>query len=345
MSAVPTPTPRLSPRRSLAAALLAGALHGPAEALPVSSSAHVAFVARLAAGRRGRRPSDPEVAKSVEVGAHAGTLLGLTIGLRREALTAARGVVREPALAARTALRIVVASAPAVVGALTMERQIEHHLGGDRTIALGLVGGSVAMVLADAVGPGGVIDRRRHRSDGPLATGGALPMDAEDDLPPSAAAHPAGAAPVTPRGTPVPKHAVGRPWEDGTLFDALLIGTAQAAALWPGVSRSGAVLVAARGRGFSREASGKISAALAVPAVGGATALKVARLAVRLRDGTIDHRALVPLAAVTTTGALSGVAAAPMARHTLHGLPLWPFAGYRLLLAAALAAADRRWRR
>jgi undecaprenyl-diphosphatase len=321
VSVVPTPTPRLSPRRGLAAALLAGALHGPAEALPVSSSAHVAFVARLAAGRRGRRPADPEVAKSVEVGAHAGTLLGLTIGLRTEAVTAARGVVREPRLAARTALRIVVASAPAVAGALTMERQIERHLGGDRTIALGLVAGSVAMVLADALGPGGVVDRRRNASAG--------------HAPGSATS--AGRAPST--------STIGRPWEDGTLVDALLIGTAQAAALWPGVSRSGAVLVAARGRGFSREASGKISAALAVPAVGGATVLKVARLGVRLRDGTIDRHALVPLAAVASTGALSGVAAAPMARHTLHGLPLWPFAGYRLLLAAALAAADRRWRR
>lgn len=340
MSVVPTPTPRLSPRRSLAAALLAGALHGPAEALPVSSSAHVAFVARLAAGRRGRRPSDPEVAKSVEVGAHAGTLLGLTIGLRGEALTAARGVVREPRLAARTALRIVVASAPAVAGALTMERQIERHLGGDRTIALGLVVGSAAMVLADAVAPGGVVDRRRASSGGRSDPDDAHPPGAAE----AAAAHPSGAGPAVP-GAPFSKSTAGRPWEDGTLADALLIGTAQAAALWPGVSRSGAVLVAARGRGFSREASGKISAALAVPAVGGATALKVARLAVRLRDGTIDHRALVPLAAVTTTGALSGVAAAPMARHTLHGLPLWPFAGYRVLLAGALATADCRWRR
>jgi len=308
----PTPTPRLSPRRSLAAALLAGALHGPAEALPVSSSAHVAFVARLAAGRRGRRPSDPEVAKSVEVGAHAGTLLGLTIGLRGEAVKAGRGVLREPRLAAATALRIVVASTPAVVGALTMERQIERRLGGDRTIAMGLVAGSVAMVVADALAPGGVVDRRRRAAgDGGSAT----------------------------------RPAPGRPWEDGTVVDALLIGTAQAAALWPGVSRSGAVLVAARARGFSREASGKISAALAVPAVGGATALKVVRLGVRLRDGTIDPRHLTPLLAVTTTGALSGVVAAPMARRTLEGLPLWPFAGYRLLLAAALAAADRRWRR
>ena len=324
MTVVPTPTPRISPRRSLAAAVLAGALHGPAEALPVSSSAHVAFVARLAAGRRGRRPSDPEVAKSVEVGAHAGTLLGLTIGLRREAVKAARGVVREPRLAATTALKIVAASAPAVVGALTLERQIERHLGGDRTIALGLVAGSAAMVLADALAPGGALDRR----DGWTAATHETPGDAARGDAESAGG----------RGP-------GRPWEDGTFADALLIGTAQAAALWPGVSRSGAVLVAARARGFSREASGKISAALAVPAVGGATALKVVRLGVRLRDGTIETRHLTPLAAVTTTGALSGVVAAPMARRTLEGLPLWPFAGYRVLLAGALAAADCHWRR
>jgi undecaprenyl-diphosphatase len=59
----------------------------------------------------------------------------------------------------------------------------------------------------------------------------------------------------------------------------------------------------------------------------------------------MDPRHLAPLLAVTTTGALSGVVAAPMARRTLEGLPLWPFAGYRVVLAAPLAAADRRWRR
>jgi undecaprenyl-diphosphatase len=289
-ASVPVPE-AISPRRSLAAALLAGALHGPAEALPVSSSAHVAFVARLAAGRRGRRPADPEVAKSVEVGAHAGTLLGLTVGLRSEAAHALRGAIDDPGLTARTALRIVAASLPAVVGALTLERQIERHLGGDATIALGLVAGSAAMATADALSP-----------------------------------------------------AAGRRWEDATWSDALIVGTAQAAALWPGVSRSGAVLTAARARGFSRGDSGKISAALAVPAVGGATALKVVRLGVRLRRGTMEPRHLVPLVAVTTTGALSGRVAAPMARRTLEGLPLWPFAAYRVALATALAAADCRWR-
>lgn len=281
----------ISPRRSLAAALLAGALHGPAEALPISSSAHVAFVARLAAGRRGRRPVDPEIAKSVEVGAHAGTLAGLALGLRREAVVAAREALRNPRRSVRAAARIGVATLPSVVGALTLERPIERRLGGDTTIAYGLAVGSLAMAVADRSG----------------AT-------------------------------------AGRHWSETTLTDALLVGTAQAAALWPGVSRSGAVLAAARTRGFSRAASGQISAALAVPVVGGATLLKLVRLTRRLQAGTIAPERLVPLLAVTTTSAASGYAAAPLARRSLDGVALWPFAVYRLGLAAALAVTAQRWR-
>lgn len=288
------PTATISPRRSFAAAILAGLLHGPAETLPVSSSAHVAFVARLAAGRRGRRPADPETAKSLEVSAHAGTLAGLAVGLRREAWTVTRGAVADPRLTGRAVGGIVLASLPAVVAAFGLERPIEDRLGGDATIALGLVAGSAAMALADRRGGDGGSDE-------------------------------------------------GRRWSDATPRDALAIGLVQATALWPGVSRSGAVLTAARARGFARADAGRISAALAVPAVGGATALKSWRMLRRLRAGTVDRRQLVPLAAVAVTSAASGRAAAPLARRTLDGLPLAPFAAYRVGLAAALAVTDRRW--
>lgn len=285
------PVATISPRRSFAAAVLAGLLHGPAETLPISSSAHVAFVARLAAGRRGRRPADPETAKSLEVSAHAGTLAGLAVGLRREAWTVTRGVVADPATAARAVGGIVLASLPAVAAAFGLERQIEDRLGGDATIAVGLLAGSAAMVLADRRG------------------------DAEPN----------------------------RRWQDATLADALAIGAVQTTALWPGVSRSGAVLSAARARGFARADAGRISAALAVPAVGGATLLKSCRMLRRLRAGTIEPRHLTPLLVVTVTSAASGLAAAPVARRTLDGLPLWPFAVYRAGLATTLAVADRRW--
>lgn len=308
---MPRPAP-ISPRRRLAAALLAGLLHGPAEAFPISSSAHVAFVARLAAGRRGRRPLDPEVAKSLEVSAHAGTLAGLAVGLRGEAAAVARGAIADPGLAVRATAGIVIASLPAVIGALTLERQIERRLGGDTTIAAGLVAGSLAMVVAD-----------RGRTDRPAA----------HHVPPDA-------APDEPAATST----TGRRWEDATFGDALVIGTVQTAALWPGVSRSGAVLTAARARGFSRADAGRISAALAVPAVGGATVLKSCRLAKRLRAGTMAPEHLVPLVAVTATSALSGRIAAPLARRTLDGLPLWPFGLYRAGLATALAFTARRWK-
>lgn len=285
------PVATISPRRSFAAALLAGLLHGPAETLPISSSAHVAFVARLAAGRRGRRPADPETAKSLEVSAHAGTLAGLAVGLRREAWTVTRGIVAEPRTAARAVGGIVLASLPAVAAAFGLERQIEDRLGGDATIAVGLLAGSAAMVLADR------------------------------------------------RGDAAPN----RRWQDATVADALAIGAVQTTALWPGVSRSGAVLTAARARGFARADAGRISAALAVPAVGGATLLKSCRMLRRLRAGTIEPRHLTPLLVVTVTSAASGLAAAPVARRTLDGLPLWPFAVYRAGLAATLAVTDRRW--
>ncbi|MGE4425596.1 MAG: undecaprenyl-diphosphate phosphatase [Solirubrobacteraceae bacterium] len=288
---MPDPVP-LPPPRALAAAQIAGLIHGPAEALPVSSSAHVALVTRLVAGRRGQRPADAELAKAVEVAAHAGTLIGLAIGLREEAVTVARGAPAHPRQALRAAGLLTVASVPAAVAALAFERRIEDRLGSDRTIAAGLLMGGVAMAMADR--------------DRPSATAGG-----------------------------------GRAWTDATVVDALLVGTAQSLALWPGVSRSGAVLAATRARGFARADAGRISAAMAVPVVGGATALKSVRLARRVADRTILPGRLAPIGALTVASAVSGRAAAPLARRTLHGVRLAPFAVYRAAVATALLVSGR----
>jgi len=273
----------------LAAGWIAGLVHGPAEALPVSSSAHVALVTRLVTGRRGHRPVDPEMAKAVEVAAHAGTLVGLAVGLRDEARTVIRGAVAHPRRAARAGALLTVASVPAAVAALTLERRIEDRLGSDRTIAAGLLVGGAAMALAD-----------RDRPTGST-----------------------------------------RAWSDATVVDALLVGGAQALALWPGVSRSGAVLAATRARGLARPDAGRVSAAMAVPVVGGATALKAVRLTRRIAAGTFPAGALTPMVALTASSALSGRAAAPVARRTLDGVRLAPFAAYRAAVAVALLRTGR----
>jgi len=111
--------------------------------------------------------------------------------------------------------------------------------------------------------------------------------------------------------------------------DAVAIGLAQAAALVPGVSRHGAALAAARARGFARPAAHAISREAGRPVLLGATALKLVRLA-RRRDADLAPLALGLLASwASTRAALRALPAATAA-------PLWPFAAYRVALAAAI---------
>jgi undecaprenyl-diphosphatase len=98
-------------------ALALGALHGPAELLPVSSSAHTTLVPWLL---RWPYPGlDPELRKAFEIALHAGTAVALLVGLRDEVAEAARDFDRRR-------LTLVVGSfvPPAVVG-LEIERTME----------------------------------------------------------------------------------------------------------------------------------------------------------------------------------------------------------------------------
>ena len=86
---------------------------------------------------------DDELRKSFEVALHAGTAAALLITLRGEVSEALRGMGPR-----RLALIALSFAPPAVVG-YTLERPIERYLGTPPTIAAGLIGGSVAMVIAD----------------------------------------------------------------------------------------------------------------------------------------------------------------------------------------------------
>jgi undecaprenyl-diphosphatase len=144
----PAPEPALT----LFHALALGTLHGPAELLPVSSSAHTTLVPWLLGWPYSRL--DPELRKAFEVALHAGTAAALIVGLRDEVAEAARGLDRRR-------LTLIVGSfvPPAVVG-LMLERAIERRLGTPPTIAVGLAAGAAAMWVADARGP-----RRRARTE------------------------------------------------------------------------------------------------------------------------------------------------------------------------------------
>jgi undecaprenyl-diphosphatase len=118
-----------------------GLIQGPAELLPVSSSAHLNLVPWLAGWSW--QDADPEVRKSFEVAVHAGGAAALLIGQRRL-------IARElRAFDGRRAGLIALSFLPPAVAGYLFERQIEGRLGGPAATAAGLVAGSVAMTLAD----------------------------------------------------------------------------------------------------------------------------------------------------------------------------------------------------
>ena len=66
-----------------------------------------------------------------------------------------------------------------------------------------------------------------------------------------------------------------RRWKDFAWWQAALVGTAQGIAIWPGVSRSGSTICTATFIGLRRRWAAEFSFFIAVPAILGATALKL----------------------------------------------------------------------
>lgn len=121
-------------------------------------------------------------------------------------------------------------------------------------------------------------------------------------------------------------------YEDMTLRDAVIVGCAQALALIPGTSRSGATMTAARVLGYKRVEAARFSFLLGIPAIAGAGLLAVLDLAEASAQMQID--ALV-------TGALTFLAAfAAMAflMNFLKRASMLVFVIYRIALGCALLA-------
>jgi len=118
-----------------------GALHGPAELLPVSSSGHLVLVPALLGWRY--EHLDAELRKAFEVAVHGGTAAALAITLRRE--------VAEVLTSAgpRRLLGIALAFAPPAAFGLRYERAVEERLGSPRRVAGAQVLAGLLLVIAD----------------------------------------------------------------------------------------------------------------------------------------------------------------------------------------------------
>jgi undecaprenyl-diphosphatase len=252
-------------------AVALGLVQGPAELLPVSSSAHIVLIPWLADWDWDG--IDPELRKSFEVALHTGAAAALLIGQRQTIAEEMRQ------FDGHRALLLGLSFLPAAIVGYTLERPIERRLGGPRATAYGLLAGAAAMLVAD----------RRPQRRG--------------------------------RG-------------DATPMDGLALGIAQAAALAPGVSRNGVTLAAARWRRFSRDQANLLSRTIALPIIVGATGLKGARLA---RRGTTPE---VRRALAVGVGAsfASTLASQRLIRLVERDRALWPYAAYRIALAAVVLA-------
>ena len=112
---------------------------------------------------------------------------------------------------------------------------------------------------------------------------------------------------------------------------ALAIGVAQALALVPGVSRSGATIVMGLLVGLRRDAAARFGFVLGIPAIMAATA----REWLALGETTASSDVVWVFSVGAVTSGLVGYVTVRYLMHYLAEHSLGVFAGYRLILAAA----------
>ena len=116
-----------------------------------------------------------------------------------------------------------------------------------------------------------------------------------------------------------------------SVLEAVGLGCAQAAALVPGVSRSGAVITVAMLTGLAREEAARFTFLVGIPAILAAGV----RAAWTTGVGGMAEHAMVLLVGFATSGVVGYLAVAGLLRYIArHSLDL--FAYYRLVVAAVL---------
>lgn len=255
-------------------AAVAGVAHGVLEWLPVSSSGHVALLVD-AAGWPEAEPGNARALRTLEVALHTGSLgpLGLRV-LRDLGEADGRG-----AQARLVAAGIGATAITSVIGA-TLGPVVEERFSGPRAVAIGLVLGSVGLVLAE------------HRAVG-----------------------------AGPRVT------LARI----SVRDVAVVGLAQGAAIWPGVSRRAATLAAGRAIGLDPAGASALSWAAGLPTLVGATTWQ----------GYRDRAALRAAAPTVAAGAVASAAAGLATRQLPDRTRRWPalcWGAWRLTLAALTLA-------
>jgi undecaprenyl-diphosphatase len=126
-----------------------------------------------------------------------------------------------------------------------------------------------------------------------------------------------------------------RAFADLTLADGIIVGIAQAFALIPGVSRSGATLTAGLFCGMERETAARFSFLLGLPAV---TLAGLYELRVLFKAGLSSDGWLTLLVGLSSASVTAFIAIYALL-HYLEKRSTWIFVWYRLLFGAGIVGA------
>lgn len=116
--------------------------------------------------------------------------------------------------------------------------------------------------------------------------------------------------------------------------DALLLGTAQALALFPGVSRSGATISAGRALGLDRDSAARFSFLMSLPITAGAALYK--GIDVMVLGNGLPPGFAAPFAAGVAASAATGFIAVAGLLRLLRTVSFTPFVAYRVIVGAAV---------
>jgi undecaprenyl-diphosphatase len=250
-------------------AIVIGGLQGVAELFPVSSLGHSILIPAVIGGSWA---SDLDVTSKQSpylafvVGLHVATALALIIYFWRDWVRIVRGLVTSIARREvvdpdqRLAWLLVLATIPVGLAGLLLEKVFRDYLSNPIPTAAFLALNGVLLLVGD---------RLRLRS---------AAQDPVTEVIPLVSGHRLVAAPTA-------EEAADRRLAMVPTGRAVLIGAAQIAALLPGISRSGATMVAGLSRGLSHADAARFSFLLATPVILAAGVLKVGVLAGPLGDG------------------------------------------------------------
>jgi undecaprenyl-diphosphatase len=299
-------------------AVVVGAFQGVTELFPVSSLGHSILLPALAGGQWARdldvsAPESPYLA--FIVGLHVATAAALLLFFWRDWVRIIGGFAtsiryrRIQTPAERLAWLLVLGTIPVGVAGLTLEHLFRTVLGKPMPAAAFLVANGLVLLLGEWL--------RRRVEAMPVPVGAAIGQAGSEHARPSDVA-------VVADDRAADDRLAGMSWSRG-----LLIGSAQVLALLPGISRSGATMVAGLMRGLSHEDSARFSFLLATPVILAAGVLKLPDLFGPLGSG---------IGGQVLAGSLASFVSAYLAVRFLvryfHTRTLTPFAYYCIAFGA-----------